>query len=186
MNLQEEIKREKARCLVEANGGISLPASGMIYWLALGIAGFFLNKAMWTYGAMYTSGLILPLGFLLSKPLKANLKVKSPLSSIIFPAFVGMGLSFSVTIAVIYANINLVPLAFSVGMTLHWPAIGWMYGSRVCLIHAIARTAAVTFCYFAFPEYNFTLIPFVVALAYFVTIFGLKMEVKAAKEQYAF
>ena len=36
------------------------------------------------------------------------------------------------------------PLTLAIGMTLHWPIIGWAYASRVCYAHAIARIAVVT------------------------------------------
>ena len=180
MNISEELVFEKKKYIIEANGGISLPAAGVVYWLALGVAGFYLEPNEWALLGFITSGLIFPLGMLLSKPLKANLMVKTPLSSLIFPAMVSMFLIWPIIIAGYLTSISLVPLFLAIGMSLHWPAIGWMYGSRVCLIHAIIRVGLVTIIWFALPDYRFTAIPILVSLIYLFTIWGLKQEVRKA------
>lgn len=179
--LPQLLKEEKRNFLIRANGGISLPAAGALYWLALGLAGFYLDQSHWTYAALFGSGLIFPLGLLLSKPLKANLMVQSPLGSLFFPAFMSMFLSYPVSMTAAYYNVSIAPLAFSIGMSLHWPVIGWMYGSRICYVHALARAILVTACWFVFPDHRFTLIPFVVATLYLMTVAGLSREVANAK-----
>ncbi len=90
MMTTEELKLEKSKYFIEANGGISLPAAGFIYWLALGIAGFYLDPKMWAITGFFSSGLIFPIGLLLSKPLKANLMVKHPLAGLVMPAMMAM------------------------------------------------------------------------------------------------
>jgi hypothetical protein len=179
--LPQLLKEEKRNFLIRANGGISLPAAGALYWLALGLAGFYVDQSHWTYAALFGSGLIFPLGLLLSKPLKANLMVPSPLGSLFFPAFMSMFLSYPVSMTAAYYNVSIAPLAFSIGMSLHWPVIGWMYGSRICYVHALARVILVTACWFVFPDHRFTLIPFVVAVIYLITVVGLSNEVATAK-----
>jgi hypothetical protein len=180
-DLSELLRREKLRFLVAANGGISLPAAGALYWIALGIAGGFLDHSLWTYAALFGSGLIFPLGLLLSKPMKANLTAASPLGSLLLPAFTSMFLSYPVSMTAAYSNVSIAPLAFSIGMSLHWPVVGWMYGSRVCYVHAPVRAILVTACWLLFPDLRFILIPFVVAAIYLVTIAGIRSEVSAAK-----
>lgn len=176
----EELNAEKSKYIVATNGGIALPVAGFIYWLLLGMAGFYLEANTWALLGFFTSGLIFPLGLLLQKPLHANLMVKGPLSGLVLPAMTSMFLSWPMIIAGYLTDVSLVPLLLTIGMSLHWPAIGWMYGSKTCLIHAISRVALVTLLWFALPEYRFTVIPLVVSLIYLITIFGLKSEVRKA------
>ncbi len=178
----EELNLEKSKYIIETNGGISLPAAGFIYWLLLGISGYYLEANTWALLGFFTSGLIFPLGLLLSKPLNSNLMVKGPLSSLVMPAMTSMFLSWPMIIAGYLTDISLVPLFLAIGMSLHWPVIGWVYGSNTCFIHAISRVAIVTILWFGLPEYRFTVIPVVVSIIYLVTIFGLKNEVKKAAD----
>ena len=138
MMTTEELKQEKFKYFIEANGGISLPAAGFIYWLGLGIAGYYLDPKIWAIAGFFTSGLIFPLGLLLSKPLKSNLLVKHPLASVVMPAMMAMFLSWPMTIAGFVIDVSLVPLCLAIGMSLHWPVIGWMYGNKSCFIHRIS------------------------------------------------
>ncbi len=172
---------EKSKYIVQTNGGITLPAAGFIYWLMLGAAGFFLKPNAWTLLSFFTSGLIFPLGLLLSKVFKSDLLAKNALSSLAMPAMTAMFLSWPMIIVGYTTDVSTVPLMLAIGMSLHWPVIGWMYGSKACLIHAISRVALVTILWFALPDYRFTVLPIVVSLIYFITIFALKNEVK--KEQ---
>lgn len=105
-----------------------------------------MSDTNWTWVALFTSGLIFPLGLLLSKPFKSNLMVKTtPLSKLIFPAMLAMLLSLPITVAVTFVNVSLVPLTLGIGMSLHWPVIGWMYNSKTCLLHALVRVTALQF-----------------------------------------
>lgn len=181
MDFKEQQDQERRSLFLKANGGVSLPAAGVIYWLVVGIAGFYLPKELWTRLSLFATGAIFPLGLLLSKPLKADLMVKSPISSLFFPAFAAMVLSLPITIAVAYVDLQLVPLTLAIGMSLHWPVIGWMYNSKSCLIHAIVRVFLVTVIWFVFPEFRFTFLPIMVSLLYLFTIFGIKYELKKLK-----
>ena len=176
----EELNVEKSKYMIATNGGIALPAAGFIYWLLLGMAGYYLEANTWALLGFFTSGLIFPLGLLLSKPLHANLMIKGPLSGLVLPAMTSMFLSWPMIISGYLTDVSLVPLLLAIGMSLHWPVIGWMYGSKVCLIHAISRVAIVTILWFVLPGYRFTLIPMGVSIIYLITIFGLKNEVKKA------
>ncbi|MBO0935862.1 hypothetical protein J2I47_04815 [Fibrella sp. HMF5335] len=177
MNFAEQLDQERRRLLVSSNGGIALPAAGAIYWLGLGAAGAWLSPGQWMLVAFITSGLIFPLGLALQKPLRSNILIQSPLAGLIGLALVSMMLSWPVTIAASGANRALAPLALAVGMSLHWPVIGWLFGSRVCLVHAISRAVLTTGLWYVFPHNRFTLIPLAVSALYGLTIWGLTREV---------
>ncbi len=177
----EELNIAKQNYFIQTNGGIALPAAGFIYWFALGICGFFVSQNTWALIGFFTSGMIFPLGLLLSKLLKSNIMAKGPLTSLVMPAMTAMFLSWGMIIPGYLADVSLTPLFIAIGMSLHWPVIGWMYGSKTCLAHAISRVVLVTLIWFALPEYRFTLIPLLVSLIYLITIFGLKKEVLKIK-----
>ena len=185
MDFTQLLDQERRRYFIQSNGGIALPAAGALYWLALGVVGFWLKPGHWMLLAFVTSGLIFPLGLALQKPLKANLLVKSPLSGLMGPALAAMMLSWPVTIAASGVDKSLAPLALAIGMSVHWPVIGWLFGSRVCLLHALSRAILATGIWYLFPSDRFTLIPLVVALLYGLTTWGLHREVSRARREYS-
>lgn len=177
---QTDLDLEKKNYFLATSGGISLQASGAIYWLTLGIAGFFLSQNHWAILGFITSGLIFPIGLLLSKPLKSNLMLKRPLSSLVMPAMTAMFLTWPMIITGYFSDVAVVPLFLAIGMSLHWPAIGWMYNSKSCMIHAIFRVAIVTGLWFTLPGYRFTIIPLTVSIIYLLTIFSVRNELRKA------
>src|SRR5690606_32268371 len=94
----ELLRAEQRRLFLAARAGISAPAAGAIYWLALGVAGFYLRPNAWCLLAFITSGAIFPLAIALQKPLRANMFVKSPLDSMTFPTLLPVMLCFGFSI----------------------------------------------------------------------------------------
>lgn len=180
---KEALELGRSTYFVRTNGGISLPIAGFLYWLALGILGFYLKPETWCLTAFFTSGLIFPIGLALSRPFHSNIMLKAPLSGLVMPAMTAMFLSWPMTIAGYLTDTQLVPLFLAIGMSLHWPVIGWMYGSITCTFHAILRVALVTVLWFLEPTERFTLIPLLVSLLYLITVFGLKKEVAQRKRE---
>lgn len=183
MEFKDQLEAEKRSFFIKANGGQSLPAAGCIYWFALGIAGFYLKPQTWFIVSAFTSGLIFPLGLLLSRPLKADIKVSSPLNGLIAPALISMMTFWPLAIAGTSSDVSFITLALAVGMGIHWPVIGWMYGRKVYLLHGIIRTIGATMLWYVFPEQRFVLIPIFVSLAYLITIFGIRREVGTAQRE---
>ena len=184
MEFKDQLAFEKRDFLIKANGGIALPAAGCIYWLALSIAGIYLTPKMWFLASAFSSGLIFPLGLLLAKPLKSNVMISTPLTSLTGPALISMLMFWPLAIAGSSTNVSFFPLALAVGMGMHWPVIGWMYGKKVYLFHGVARALGATMLWYVFPDQRFVLIPAFVSIIYLITIFGIKREVNLAlKEQ---
>ncbi|NOT73602.1 MAG: hypothetical protein HOP08_01650 [Cyclobacteriaceae bacterium] len=180
MEFLQQLAKEKKDFLIRANGGIGLPAAGTVYWVALAIAGTKLTPQQWYPVAAAASGLIFPLGILLARPLKSDVLAKSPLTSLMLPALIGMLMFWPLAIAGASIDVSFFPLALAVGMGMHWPVVGWMYGGKIFLFHGIARAVGCTFLWFAFPDERFVWIPIYVAVIYFVTILGIRREVKIA------
>lgn len=183
MDFSQQLQLQKRDFLIKANGGIALPAAGTIYWLALGVAGLYLKPQTWFLVGAFSSGLIFPLGILLSKPLKSNIFVSTPLSDLIAPALISMLMFWPLAIAGSSANISFFPLALAVGMGMHWPVIGWMYGKRVFLYHGIARAVGCTMLWYIFPDQRFVIIPAFVSVVYLASIVGIKREVNIAVKE---
>ena len=163
-----------------ARSGVSAPAAGTIYWLALGFAGFYLadKPNTWCVLAFITSGMIFPLAIALQKPLRANMFVKSPLDSMTFPTLLPVMLCFGFSIPAFHSQKDLVPLGLSIGMTMHWPMIGWMYGRTGAFsTHAIVRVLSAVALWYAFPDYRFSLVPLSTGVVYLATFLWLMWDV---------
>ncbi|GAB4004792.1 hypothetical protein EXU85_35150 [Spirosoma sp. KCTC 42546] len=183
MNFHKELIDHKQQFFLVANAGLSLPVAGAIYWFTLGIAGFCLKPAQWVLTAFFTSGLLFPLGLVLQKPFKSNLIVKTPLASLIPFALFAMMLSWGITIPASGVNKSLVPLCLAIGMSLHWPIIGWLYNSTICQLHALIRALGVVTCWYLFPDDRFTILPLLVSAIYVLTVLGLTWEVTKVRKQ---
>jgi len=174
----ESIAAEQRRLFLAARSGISAPAAGAVYWLALGIAGFYLPPKTWCLLAFVTSGAIFPLAIALQKPLRANMFVKSALDSMTFPTLLPVMLCFGFTIPAFHVEPQLVPLGLSIGMTMHWPTIGWMYGRTAAFsTHAIVRVLSAVTLWYAFPDYRFSLVPLSTGVVYAATFLYLMYDV---------
>lgn len=175
---KHDLLAERRRYFAAANGGISLPVAGAVYWAVLGLLAATDAVADWGLTAAMLSGLIFPLGLVLQYPLRAKfMGVKSPLSGVAMWAILAINFLWPVHFVVISAVPEAAPLTLAIGMTLHWPIIGWAYASRVCYAHAIARIAVVTAIWYGFPEWRYTGVSFAVAGLYLLTAAGIALEV---------
>ena len=172
--------------LRRSGGGISMPVAGAIYWAALGTAGYFLTPSQWVLAAFFGSGTIFPLALLLAKPLRSDLMIRNhPLNSLAPRAVLAINLLWPVYFAMFATAPALVPLSLAIGMGLHWPIIGWLYNSRACMEHAVARVTVVSLLWFGYPQGRYTVLPFAVAAIYLVTIHFMRREVAAANHAVA-
>lgn len=182
ISLAQAISQEKRNFLIETNGGISMPMAGAIYWIGLGIAGFYLSLNEWVLLAFFTSGLIFPLGIILARPMKADVLKKGPIANVTFPALIGMLGFWPIAMLTYSTNPNLTPLVLAIGMSLHWPVMGWIYGTNIGIIHLIVRATVVTVLWTSMPDLQLQIIPFAVAVIYLMSIAGFKWEVSRAKQ----
>ena len=179
MNLQEA----KKDLLSRSGGIVAFPVAGALYWLLLGICGFVLTLDSWRLVALVGSGMLFPTAFLIAAVFKANLFVRdNPLSSLggLPMASVGL-LPFALYIVLDGSTVHLLPLALAVGMSLHFPILGWMYGSRVCVFHPIVRTVVAFAVWVLLPDGRFTILPLVIATIYVVTAVLMRVEVLSVR-----
>jgi hypothetical protein len=78
----------------------------------------------------------------------------------------------------------MIPLALAVGMSLHWPVIGWMYGRMApFLIHAAARAVVCVAIWFVFPAQVTTLLPASVCAIYLATVVFILIDATAERRR---
>lgn len=183
-DFKTQLRQVQEQYLLDAGGGISLPVAGAIYWAVLAALSTRLSPEDWSLAAAMLSGAIFPLGILLQKPFGSPfMKSKSPLSGVSMLAVLSINLLWPVHVVVFAVAPEAAPLTLAIGMSLHWPIIGWTYGSRICTAHAIVRVAAVSAIWFALPEARFDLLPLTVAALYLLTAGGLRWEVLRARRR---
>jgi hypothetical protein len=172
------IDAERHRNYIAAGGGRALPVAGAIYWIGLAIAGLYLNDRLWCLLAFATSGLIFPLGLLLQRPTHSSAMSKSAFGMLLFAALFSMLCFWGVTIPLFYEAREFVPLSLGIGMSLHWPVIGWMYGRTVLFsLHTAVRTAAVIALWYLYPLDRFALIPLAIAAIYLLTALAIAIDI---------
>lgn len=180
MDLNAALLAERHAAYVRLKGGYPLPVAGAIYWAALAVAGTVLPAKGWILVALWCSGLIFPLGILVAKLVgNSFIKDRTAVSSLLLPAFISMLLFFPMLFAALQVAPALAPLILAIGMSIHWPMIGWSYGKTgIYSAHAIVRAVVCFAIWTWLPEGRFTLLPAAVALAYVGTVIAIFVDLK--------
>lgn len=181
--LKEALKRHRRAQYLRLNGGFPVPLAGCVYWALLGILGFYTDLGGWANIALPASGAIFPLALLFAAIFKCPfMKDKSAVGDILLPAFISMLLFWPMLIAAAHVQATLVPLILAIGMSLHWPVIGWAY-ARTSLFsaHAIIRALFCLFIFEKFSEYSTTWMPLGIAAIYALTVVAILWDVRRLK-----
>lgn len=166
------MRRDQLASFVRLKGGFPFPLAGAVYWLALGIAGYSLPLGRWNLIAFIFSGAIFPLAVLLSKLFRSDfMKDRTATGDVLGPAFTSMLLFYAIAFPAIAYAPALVPLVVAVGMSQHWPVIGWSYGKPLIYsAHAVIRALGAATIWVWLPDGRTTLLPFFVAAIYLGTV----------------
>ena len=154
-------------------GGVAFPITGALVWFCLGVWGHFTTLYGWAMAAYFASGALAPLGLGVGVLLGTNFfKHRDMASGVVAPALIGMLLFWAILLgASSLEAYELIPLILAIGMSMHWPVIGWSYNRTIIYTaHALVRAAAVLFIFTQFPEHRLTWMPFAVSGAYVLTI----------------
>ncbi len=170
--LREALKQERLKAYARLRGGFSIPLAGATYWAALGVAGFNVDFATWTKTAFFGSGAIFPLALVYARIFNNNfMRDKSAVDSVLFPAFLSMLLFWAYIAAAAQEATSMISLILAVGMSVHWPVIGWSFGrTGIYSAHAVARAIIPTTLWFMFPEERLTWLPISVSAVYLITV----------------
>lgn len=172
MDLKAELLEMRHNTYARLRGGYPIILAGMIYWLALATMSQFMEPIPHLQAAFALSGMIFPLALLLAWIARIPfMKDRTALSPVLLPTFIAMLLFWPMLfIATADAGPGVVMSILAIGLSLHWPVIGWTYGrTALYCTHAVGRAALVFWTFYAFPDQRMLLIPLAVAASYGVT-----------------
>lgn len=165
------LKQERLASYYRLRGGFPVLLAGATYWGVLTVAGYLSDEFTWFLIALLGSGAIFPFALFYAKIFRCDfMKDKTALTSVLIPAFVAMLLFWPMAIAALWEAPSIFPLIMAVGLSLHFPVIGWSYG-RTALFsaHSIIRAAVVFVIWWKLPEQRLTLLPLSVTIIYLLT-----------------
>ncbi|MCJ8009380.1 DUF7010 family protein [Lederbergia wuyishanensis] len=172
----EELKKD---LIIDAQKGHPFFLAGAIYWLAMGVLGFFLEGQQLALFYLVGTGSIFPLAILLGNMQKVNILSKNPLG--VLGGIIGGIQAFYIPIwIVIYMKeYQLLPMAIGVLAGSHFFPYLWIYKSRAYLFFTVAL-ALVSFIFgYIIIDQAFLLLPFLLTALYLLMVAALKMETKA-------
>lgn len=178
MELEAALLADRRAAYKRLRGGFPIPLAGAIYWGVLGALGYRLGIGSWSMAAFLGSGAIFPVAVLLAKLFRNPfLKDRTAAGDVLVPAFIAMLLFWPMIVAAVQVAPELVPLILAIGMSLHWPVIGWSYG-RTALFstHAIVRALVALGIWLYLPGERLTLLPLAVAGIYLATVIALLID----------
>lgn len=105
------------------------------------------------------------------------MKDQQATASVLLPAFIGMLRFWPMLAAAVQDSPASAPLILAVGMSIHWPVIGWSYArTGVYSAHAIVRAVVVTWIWFRYPEQRLTWLPLSAAVVYLVAVVVILLD----------
>lgn len=170
--LREAVRVDRIGSYARLRGGFPIPLAGATYWIVLGCAGYVLDFAAWTQVAFFGSGAVFPLALAYAAAFRNNfMKDRTATGSVLLPTFISMLLFWSYIVAAASQAPEMISLILAVGMSVHWPVIGWSYGrTGIYSAHAIARAVIPTALWMQYPDERLTWLPFSVAAIYLATV----------------
>ena len=133
------------------------------------------SRGLWIFLAFVTSGAIFPLALLFARLFKVDfMHDKTAAMDVLFPAFASMLIFWPIAISAYWTYPQLVPLVLAIGMSIHWPVIGWMYArTGIYTTHAVVRAVACFALWNWWPSRRFTVLPYTVSAIYLVTAWAI-------------
>lgn len=171
--LKQSLFEDRQSAFFRLRGGYPIPLAGATWWAFLGTMGYYLHsKSLWIFVAFVTSGLIFPLALLFARLCRVDfMHDKTAAMDVLFPAFASMLLFWPIAISAYWMYPEFVPLILAIGMSIHWPVIGWMYGRTIIYTtHSVVRAVACFILWNWWPSSRFTVLPYTVSAIYLLTV----------------
>jgi hypothetical protein len=181
--LRAQLLADRLASFQRRQGGFPIPLAGAVYWAVLAWVGYNYSLREWMTVALWGSGLIFPLALLFAKLFRNGfMKDKTATGDVLLPTFVSMFLFWPMLVAALWTSPALAPLILAIGMSIHWPVIGWSYGKTALYsAHAIVRALAVFTIWVWLPEGRLTVLPLSVCAIYVGTVVAILIEVERVK-----
>jgi hypothetical protein len=186
VELKKLLLADRQAAFFRLRGGYPIPLAGATWWAALGTMGYFVhNPNAWILLTFYASGLLFPLALLYARIFKIDfMHDKSAALDVLMPTFASMLLFWPIAIAAFWTYPQLVPLVLAIGLSIHWPVIGWHYArTGIYVTHAVVRAITCFVLWNWWPSTRFTLLPFTVAAAYLLTVVAILIASTPAKQR---
>lgn len=182
--LRAALMQDRLASYARLRGGFPIPLAGTVYWLAVAAGSTMFEPSTLLFYSFLGTGAIFPLALLFAQIFRNDfMKDQSAVSSVLVPTFISMLLFWPMVVAATMegsADIALVILA--IGMSLHWPVIGWSYGrTAIFCAHSIVRALLVIGLFIAFPDERFFFIPLAVAAIYLLTVIAIYIDSGAVR-----
>ncbi len=180
------LKAERRRAYIKLKGGVPVATAGLLYWLALGVWGYSASLYEWAMAAYMGSALIFPvavgLSYLFGAPF---LTERQTVGFVSIAAIIGMLLFWPIVVAAGQMQYyELIPFILAIGLSAHWPVIGWSYGrTALYSLHAIVRAGTVLAVWITYPDERLTWMPLSVAAVYALTIVLILIDVSILSRQ---
>lgn len=179
----EELRMELS---AEAGKGYPMFIAGVIFWLLMGVGGFFVPQQIMVWVYLFGIGLVLPLGILVSKLIHVNfLATHNPLSTI-GGLVGGIQIFFApIIILVAYQQPDWIPFIVGVLTGAHFLPYVAIYRSKAYIFQTVATVVAASLIGFGLMDQAYLLIPFSLVIVYSITLFWLLKEAKVVKRKWA-
>ncbi len=184
--LKQALFADREAAFFRLRGGFPIPLAGATWWAILGTMGYFVHASnVWILLAFITSGAIFPLALLYARIFRVDfMHDKSAALDVLFPAFVSMLLFWPIAISAFWTYPQLVPLVLAIGMSIHWPVIGWMYGrTAIYTAHSVVRAIVCFVLWNWWPSSRFTVLPLAVSAIYLSTVAAILIASSPAKRK---
>ncbi len=178
IDLKAAVQAERLASYARLRGGFPIPLAGAAYWGAQAYVGWTQGFTAWLAVAMWGSGLIFPLALLLARLFKIDfMRDRTSVSGVLLPTFISMFLFWPMLIAAVRIAPQLAPLILAIGMSMHWPVIGWSYGrTGLYTAHAVVRALVVFAIWEFLPEGRVALLPLSVCVVYLATVAAILID----------
>ncbi len=182
-DLKTQLLKERLGAYGRLSGGFPILLAGATYWGALAAAGHLAEPRLWYLIALFGSGAIFPLALLYAAIFRNNfMKDRTAVTSILAPAFISMLLFWPMAIAALWEAPSVFPLILAIGLSIHFPVIGWSYARTALLsAHAIIRAIVVFAVWWKLPDERLTTLPLCVMLIYLATALIVVIDAKGVR-----
>ena len=185
IDLKAAVQADRLASYARVKGGFPIPLAGAAYWGVQAYVGWTHGFIQWLAVAMWGSGLIFPLALLLARMFRIDfMRERTSVSSVLLPTFIAMFLFWPMLFAAVWTAPRLAPLILAIGMSLHWPVIGWSYGrTGLYTAHAVVRALVVFAIWVLLPQARLTLLPLSVCIVYLATVAAILLDLRLLRDR---
>ena len=175
-----QFEAERDRLSLVTRKGIGMPAAGLLFWLGVwALVNALPQRTALVYSFALT-GVVFPLGALLTRLAGGDLFAKSPTFTPLGIQLAALQLFYwPILILVFNLAPNWTPYTMAVLFGSHFLPYSWLYRSRGYAFLAIGIAVVATAGIFVFRRPLYTTVPLLAAACYAVTVAMLWSEIRA-------